>query len=280
MQSPLPSSELEQLDAVETDILNVLLHDFGYDYAGASAGWLKRVIRGHVAVEHLSTTRGLREKVLHDQACRVRLLRRLTSAPRALFQEPGFWRSFRETVVPWLRTYPFIRVWHVGCATGEEVYSMAILLEEAGLYDRCRIYTTDPDEMLLKQAKDGIVPLTNMQAYTRNYQEAGGEHAFSRYYSANYDQAVFGAHLKRNVVFAQHDLETDGPFNEFHVIICRDLLTALTPDTQERARGLFLDSLVHLGFLCLGTKEPVEAVTATGEYEVNGESAGIFRRRR
>jgi chemotaxis protein methyltransferase CheR len=127
-------------------------------------------------------------------------------------------------VVPVLRTYPFIRIWHAGCSTGEEVYSMAIVLQEAGLYDRCRIYATDMNELVLKKAKAGIFPLKQMQEYTQLYHQAGGRKAFSEYYTAAYENAIFGASLKDNMVFAHHNLATDTSFNEFNVILCRNVL--------------------------------------------------------
>jgi len=178
--------------------------------------------------------------------------------------------------VPFLRTYPFIRIWHVGCSTGEEVYSMAILLEEEGIYDRCRLYATDIDAGALRKARDGIYPLASMQEYTANYVRAGGKASFSEYYTASYDHAIFRPSLKRNVVFAQHNLATDGPFNEFQGILCRGVLPALRPEVQARTQELFRASLVRLGFLCLGTNESISTANRS-EYEVFS-TGGIFRR--
>jgi chemotaxis protein methyltransferase CheR len=192
-----------------------------------------------------------------------------------MFDEPAFYLAFREKVTPLLRTYPFIRIWHAGCATGEEVYSMAILLEEAGLYDRCRLYATDLDEAALRQARDGIFPLAAMQDYTANYLRAGGERAFSQYYTAGHDHAIFRASLKKNLIVAQHNLGTDGPFNEFHAIVCRNVLPTLAPSTRARAGRLFADSLIRFGFLCLGAREPIDQAGAG--YEAIDRD-GIYRR--
>jgi chemotaxis protein methyltransferase CheR len=180
-------------------------------------------------------------------------------------------------VVPLLRTYPFIRIWHVGCATGEEVYSMAILLEEEGLYDRCRLYATDVEDPALKRARDGIFPLESMQEFTANYVRAGGKLAFSEYYTASYDHALFRPSLKRNLIFAQHNLATDGPFNEFQAILCRGVLPSLTPPVQERAHRMFRDSLVRLGFLCVGPTESVASSVGRSAYELF-TTGGIYRR--
>lgn len=273
-----PPSRHLQLDDAEIELLEVLLHDYGYDYRQADTAWLKHKIRDHVAGEQLHTAGGLREKVLHDEACRQRLLRTLTLDANTMFHEPAFFRAFREGVVPLLRTYPFIRLWHVGCSTGEKVYSMAILLEEAGLYDRCRIYATDVDSAALQHARNGIFPLVAMQEYTANYLLAGGQGVFSEYYTASYDHAIFRPSLRKNLIFAQHSLETDGPFNEFHAIVCNGVTLALGPSTRARAHRLFAQSLVRFGFLCLG-KDASEAHSAGGaEYEVFDGRGGIFRR--
>jgi len=269
-------SEESQLESAELDLLEVLLHDYGFDYRHAPPGWLHARIANRVVAEQLQTVKGLREKIFHDEACRQRLLRNLTQDADAMFYEPAFYRAFRAAVVPFLRTYPFVRIWHAGCSTGEEVYSMAILLEEEGLYDRCRLYATDIDEAALKQARDGIYPLASMQEYTTNYVRAGGKASFSEYYTASYDHAIFRPALKRNMVFAQHNLATDGPFNEFQAILCRGVLPSLGPAVQARGHELFRSSLVRLGFLCLGTNE---SITSAGRSEYEGFSTGgIFRR--
>jgi chemotaxis protein methyltransferase CheR len=268
----------ERLDAAEVEVLDLLLHDYGYDYRRTPTAWLKRAIRDRVAAERLRTTRGLREKARHDEACRRRLLHSLAPASGAMFQEPAFYLAFREKVVPLLRTYPFVRIWHVGCATGEEVYSMAILLAEAGLYDRCRLYATDLDETALREARDGIVPLAMMREHAANYLRAGGEGDFSRYYTAGYERAIFRASLKRNLIFARHDPGTDGPFNDFHAVVCRDVLRALAPPARARASRLVLGSLVRFGFLCLGTREPLASAGAGAACEPVDASVGIYRR--
>jgi chemotaxis protein methyltransferase CheR len=272
-----PTVSNDRLDAPEVDLLEIFLHDYGFDYRMSSVEWLRQKIGACVAAEELQTVQGLREKVLHDESCRQRLLRTLTLDASPMFYEPAFYQAFRAGVVPLLRTYPFVRIWHVGCSTGQEVYSMAILLEDEGIYDRCRLYATDIDESALKQARAGIFPLASMKAYTANYVRAGGKAAFSEYYTASYDNAIFRPSLKRNIILAQHDLASDGPFNEFQVIVCRGVLPTLGPAIQSRAHDLFRQSLVRLGFLCLGETEALGDNGGRSAYEPFS-TGGIYRR--
>jgi chemotaxis protein methyltransferase CheR len=172
-----------------------------------------------------------------------------------MFRDPGFYEVFRNEVVPLLRTYPFIRIWHAGCSTGEEVYSTAIVLEEEGLLERTRVYATDINDAVLQQARAGIFPLNRMQEYTENYIRAGGKRSFSEYYTAKYDGALFSPSLTRNVVFSQHNLVTDRSFSEFNIIFCRNVLIYFDRDLQNRVHSLFYDSLVMFGILALGSKE-------------------------
>src|SRR5690606_27085585 len=166
----------------------------------------------------------LQERVLHDPAALERFLLGLSVNVTAMFRDPSFYLTFRTRVVPLLRTYPFIRIWHAGCSTGEEVYSMAILLHEEGLYERCRIYATDMNEAVLGRAREAIFPLNRMQEYTANYLRSGGKRSFSEYYTAAYDGAIFRPMLREQVIFSQHNLAMDGSFNEFHVILCCNVL--------------------------------------------------------
>ena len=272
-----PSAGSGQLDEAERDLLELLLHDYGYDFRRVAVPWLKQRLRDRVSAEQLQTARGLREKMLHDEACRQRLFRSLALDANAMFHPPDFYRAFTERVVPLLRTYPFIRLWQVGCSTGEEVYSMSILLEEAGLYDRSRIYATEGDTFLLHQARDGIFPLAAMREYTANYQRAGGRGTFSEYYTASYEHAIFRPSLRKNLIFAQHDLATDGPFNDFHVILCRGGLMALPVATRARAAQLFEDSLIRFGFLCPGTDQSAARLTVP-DFVPFDESGQILRR--
>jgi chemotaxis protein methyltransferase CheR len=207
-----------------------------------------------------------------------RLLLDLSVNVTAMFRDPLFYVAFRTKVIPLLRTYPFIRMWHAGCSTGEEVYSMAILLEEAGLYDRARIYATDINDVVLQQARRGIFPIDRMQEYTENYIRAGGTRSFSEYYTAKYDGALFDQRLVRNVVFAQHNLVTDRSFSEFHAIFCRNVLIYFDKDLQNRVHALFYDSLVRLGVLSLGSKESLKFSKYEENYERLDVSEKIYRK--
>lgn len=175
--------------------------------------------------------------------------------------------AFSKQVVPLLCTYPFIRIWHAGCATGEEIYSIAILLQEAGLYHRCRIYARDMNEQALRQAKAGIFSLTSMQAITQQYLQAGGQQSFSKYYTAAYDNAIFCAALKKNIVFSQHNLATDSCFNEFNVIFCRNVLIYFNPLLQARVHHLLYESLCKFGILGLGRQESLKLTLHEKDYK-------------
>ena len=206
-----------------------------------------------------------------------RLLLDLSINVTAMFRDPTFYVSFREKVVPLLRTYPFTRIWVAGCSTGEEVYSLAILLQEEGLYDRTRIYATDINETVLDRARAGVFPLDKMREYTQNYIRAGGERAFSEYYVAKYDGAQFQRSLVEHVVFAQHNLVSDRSFNEFNVIICRNVMI-YDRALQQRVQELFYESLVTFGVLALGAKESIRFSPHEGAYEALDPNERLYRK--
>ncbi len=267
------------LEDVEIELLleGVFRH-YGYDFRDYAPSSIRRRLRHLVVGEGLPSISDLTEKVLHDPAWLDRLLAAFSINVSAMFRDPSFYRVFREKLVPILRTYPFVRIWHAGCSTGEEVYSTAILLHEAGLYDRCRIYATDINEVVLRKARDGIFPLTAMKAYTANYIQSGGTGAFSEYYTAQYDNAIFRPGLKRNLVFAQHNLAMDTSFNELHVIVCRNVMIYFNRTLQSRVLDLFSASLVRLGFLCLGNKESLKGTRGEAAYEVVNADERIYRK--
>lgn len=264
---------------LEVRLLTTAIYErYGYDFRDYSYPSLKRRILKRVYGEGTQTVAGLLEKVLHDTECMQRLLQDLSINVTAMFRDPTFYIAFRQKVVPLLRTYPFIRIWHAGCSTGEEVYSMAILLTEEGLYNRCRIYATDINEPVLERAKTGIFPLSTMQENTTNYQQAGGHLAFSDYYTARYDHAIFRAELRENLVFAQHNLVTDASFNVFNVVICRNVLIYFNNALQERVHQLFLASMEPFGILGLGKKESIKYTSVVDSYDAIDDEERLYRR--
>jgi chemotaxis protein methyltransferase CheR len=228
--------------------------------------------------EELRSISELQGKVLHDPEAMQRLLQHLSVNVTTMFRDPPFFRSFREKVVPHLRAVPFVRIWAAGCSTGEEVYSLAILLHEENLFERCRIYATDMNTRVVEDAKTGIFPVSQMQEYTQNYIAAGGASAFSEYYTSQYERAIFKSWLRRNVVFAQHNLAVDGSFNEFNVIVCRNVMIYFDLELQARAHDLVLQSLRRGGFLCLGRRESLRGCRTPEVYETVDEKERIFRR--
>jgi chemotaxis protein methyltransferase CheR len=242
-----------ELERIEIDLLleGVYRH-YGLDFRGYALGSLKRRLARRMREEGTPTLSALQDKVLHDQEAMERLLVALSISVTAMFRDPSFYRAFREKVVPLLRTYPFIRLWNAGCATGEETLSLAIVLEEEGLLDRTRIYATDFNAGVVDKARSAEFPLARMKGYTENYLKAGGKAEFSRYYTSDGSIARFSPELTQNMVFAQHNLVSDGSFNEFHGILCRNVLIYFGNPLQRRVHELFHDSLVNFGVLGLG----------------------------
>ncbi|MCW2922994.1 MAG: methyltransferase, CheR-type, SAM-binding domain, C-terminal [Thermoleophilia bacterium] len=269
----------DSLEDLEAELLLEAIHrHYGFDFREYSPASLRRRLRKRLEEEELDTFSQLQDRVLHDAAVMERLLLDLSINVTAMFRDPGFYASFREHVVPLLRTYPYFRVWHAGCSTGEEVYSMAILLHEEGLLDRARIYATDMNEVVLERARSAIFPLDRMKDHTTNYVRAGGTAAFSDYYLARYDGALFHRWLGENIVFAPHNLATDGPFNEFHVILCRNVMIYFDPNLQTRVHGLFRDSLARRGVLGLGAKESIQFTAHADEYDTLDKTWKLYRR--
>ena len=275
MQETTPDT----LEDLEIDLLlEAIFRQYGFDFRGYARSSLKRRVRAAVIAEGLATVAGLLEKTLHDARCLERLLLGLSVNVSAMFRDPRFFRALREGAVPLLRTYPFIRIWQAGCSTGEEVYSLAILLQEEGLYDRCRIYATDMNEIVLKKAREGIYPLDVMKRYTANYLDSGGTRSFSDYYTAAYDHVILRESLRERVVFSQHNLVADGVFNEFNVILCRNVMIYFTQPLQERVLDLFSRSLARFGLLGLGSHESLRFLAKDQEYEPLVAGEKLFRR--
>ncbi len=267
------------LERIEIELLlEGIFRHYGFDFRAYAYASIRRRLWKRIEEEGLASVSALQERVLHEPEMMEKLLLDLSINVTAMFRDPSFYVAFREHVVPMLRTYPFIRVWHAGCSTGEEVYSMAMLLREEGLYDRSRIYATDINEVVLKRAKAGIFPLERMQEYTDNYLRAGGKRSFSEYYTAKYGGALFDQSLTKNVVFSQHNLVTDRSFSEFNVILCRNVLIYFDKTLQSKVHSLFYDSLAMFGVLVLGSKETPRFMAHEECYEQIAPPEKIFRK--
>ena len=275
----IPLAYDPDLERIEIELLlEGIYRQYGFDFRSYAYASIRRRLWRRIEAEGLRTVSALQERVLHEPRMMEQLLLDLSINVTAMYRDPGFYLAFREQVIPTLRTYPFVRIWHAGCSTGEEVYSMAILLEEEGLYDRARVYATDINELVLQKARSGIFPLDRMQEYTENYIKAGGKRSFSEYYTAKYDGALFSPSLRRNVVFSQHNLVTDRSFAEFTVILCRNVLIYFDRDLQSRVHGLFYDSLVRFGVLGLGSKETLKFSEYEDRYAPISVAEKLYRK--
>jgi chemotaxis protein methyltransferase CheR len=276
-----PSSPEGRLET-ETIELQLLLEgvyrQYGFDFREYAPASLKRRVWRRVQAEKAESISGLLARVLHDPDVMERLLLDLSINVTSMFRDPTFYAAFREQIVPMLRTYPFTRIWVAGCSTGEEVYSLSILLHEEALYDRTRIYATDINETVLEQAREGVFPLEKMKDYTENYIRSGGKRSFSEYYLAKYEGALFDRALTDNVVWAPHNLVQDRSFNTFNVILCRNVMIYFDRTLQTRVHQLFYDSLEHLGVLALGHKESIRFTGLEHAYEEIDAQEKLYRK--
>jgi chemotaxis protein methyltransferase CheR len=259
-------------------LLEGLYRVHGFDFREYSRASLKRRVLELMRAEKLETVSAFQDKILHDAACLDRFLLGLSVHATAMFRDPSFYLTFRKRVVPLLRTYPTVQIWIAGCSTGEEVYSLAILLQEEKLYAKSRIYATDISQAVLRRAREGIFPLAAMRDYTANYHQAGGTHEFSDYYTAQYDSVIFSAGLRNNIVFSEHNLATDGSFNEFQVILCRNVMIYFNKDLQARVHNLLYDSLSMFGVFGLGNKESLKFTPRAAFYEHLNENDKLYRK--
>jgi chemotaxis protein methyltransferase CheR len=245
------------------------------DYTGASQ---KRRVLHAMREMDCETVSALQEKVMHDPQAFARLLQYLTIPVTEMFRDPEYYAAVRSQVVPFLQTYPSLKIWIAGCSTGEEVYSMAILLKEEGLLERSLVYATDINPESLEAARRGVFPLDRMRLYTENYQNAGGKRAFSDYYTAAYGGALFDRSLVENVTFADHSLATDSVFSETHFVSCRNVMIYFNRRLQNRVLGLFHESLCHRGFMGLGSKESIDFSSYADRFEVLSRRERLFRK--
>lgn len=270
------SSDIEEIEVKL--LLEGVWMRYGYDFREYSLAPLRRSIASGMAGEGVPTISAYQERLLHDSTCMQRFLSGVGVNVTSMFREPEEFRSFREEVIPRLRTYPSIRIWVAGCATGEEVYSLAIILQEEGVYEHTRIYATDLNEDNLAVARTGAYAIERIRADEGSYAHSGGRGQISDHYTVAGNRARFRRELQRNVTWARHNLVTDGSFNEFHLILCANVLIYFKPALQERAHRLFFDSLIRSGYLALGERESLTFCPESSRYERVRDGVSLFQK--
>ena len=272
-------SESHINDELEIDLfLEAIFRKYGYDFRSYSRASLKRRIHNQIESFKLNNICELTHLVIHDEAMFTKIFDHMTVNVTEMFRDPYFYKSFRDDIAPQLKSYPSFKIWHAGCSTGQEIYSMCILLKELGLYDKAQIYATDIDHQVLEKAKKGIFPINTASLYSRNYRDSGGFYSLSDYYTARYDSIIMDSSLKKNIIFADHDLATDQVFNEVQVIICRNVLIYFNHSLQDRVFKLFSNSLDYGGFLCLGSKESLRFSECYSLYETLNSKYKIYQK--
>ena len=270
-----------QADDLDIDILfEAVFRKYSYDFRHYARASLRRRVEAAVSALHLDSIAHLQHVVLRDQAAFTRLLSQITIPVSEMFRDPFYFRSLRDRALPILATYPSLKVWVAGCSTGEEVYSLAILLDEAGLLERALIYATDINPESLRAAQQGVYALDRVAGFTRSYQEAGGARSLSEYYTAAYSAVAFDRRLSSRIVFSDHDLATDTAFAEVQLISCRNVLIYFDRVLQDRAVALFDESLASRGFLGLGSRESLHMSASAAAFEPVDASAKLYRKRR
>lgn len=252
-------------------LLDDMLQLYGYDFTGYSRASLRRRIHRIMINDKLPSFAEFRYRIRNDKQYFSHTVEEISVNVTEMLRDPSFYKALIEKVLPVLSTYPFIRVWHAGCATGEEVYSMAILLKEANLLHKTLLYGTDINPAALEKARQGIFAISHLQQYSRNYIAAGGRNDFSAYYTAKYHLAKFDEELSRRMVFSTHNLVTDSSFNSFQLILCRNVMIYFDKALQDRVLQLFDSSLEHFGFLALGTKESIRFSPIASGYKQLGK---------
>jgi len=270
-------------DGVENIEITLLLEGiflrYGHDFRSYGRASVERRIRQFQEKSGYAAISEMIPKLLRDETFFQGLLRDLSITVTEMFRDPFVYRRIREKVIPLLHTYPFIKIWHAGCATGEEAYSLAIVLQEEGLYERATIFATDFNDTALEKAKTGIYPMDNVKLFTNNYHGSGGTLPFSEYYHAHYESMAISPSLKKRIVFANHNLVTDAVFSEMHMILCRNVLIYFDATLQKKVLGLFRESLIRGGFLCLGNKESLRFSDVEKDFNTIDDKGKIYRKK-
>ena len=260
-------------------LLEAIYRKYGYDFREYSQAHIRRRISNRMTLSGIDDVAKMQSMVLNNEQFIAEILQDLSITVTEMFRDPLFYKSLREHVIPILKTYPFIKIWHAGCASGEEAYSMAILLQEEGLYERTTIYATDFNQSALDRAKDGIFSNKLIKEYTANYQLSGGQESFSKYYTSHYDNVIMNQSLKKNIVWANHNLVTDSVFAEVHLLLCRNVLIYFDQNLQNKVQTLFYSSLINGGILALGCKESIQFTDFFEQYIELDPKQRIFKKR-
>ena len=272
------SADLNLTDEQIAIILSDLIEHYGYDFTNYSAASLKRRIQRLLTMDKVVSFAEFRHRIQRDADYFKRFVEQVTVNVTEMFRDAHFYRTLREQVIPELATRPLIRIWHAGCSTGEEVYSMAILLQEANLLHKSLLYATDINPAVLEKVRLGMFPMSQMKQYSENYIHSGGRNDFSKYYIAQYDTAKFDESFKSRIILATHNLVSDTSFNEFQLILCRNVMIYFDKELQDRALELFDNSLEKLGFLALGSKETLKFSSVMSRYRQLDNKEKIWRK--
>ena len=270
-----------RIEDIEVDLLlEAIFERYGYDFRNYGRASINRRVKRFLSDSGCKTVSEMIPRLLHEKAFFEKMIGYFSITVTEMFRDPPVYQSIRKQVVPVLKTYPYIRAWNAGCATGEEAYSLAILLKEEGMYERTTLFATDFNDEALEKAKEGIYLSENVKEFTSNYQKAGGMNSFSEYYHARYGAVAIDLSLKKNITFANHNLVTDSVFSEMHLILCRNVLIYFSKPLQDRVLRLFSESLVPNGFLCLGTKENIVFSEVADHFKPLNEKLRIFQKKR
>jgi chemotaxis protein methyltransferase CheR len=270
--------DVQSIENLEIELLlTALKRRYGYDFSQYAKASLKRRLLNAADKMHVNNISDLIPKLLHNQDLLIEFVSTISVTVTEMFRDPDFYIAFREKIIPRLSTYPFIKIWHAGCATGEEVYSMAIVLHEAGLLERTQLYGTDFNDMALKTASDGIYPVDHIKAYTKNYSAFSKAASFSDYYHSKYGSVKMADFLRERIIFSRHNLASDHHFGEMNIVICRNVLIYFDISLQNKALSLFKESLIPYGYLCLGNKENLLHSDFNDSFEVISKEQRIYK---
>ncbi|MBF0299668.1 MAG: protein-glutamate O-methyltransferase CheR [Oligoflexia bacterium] len=259
-------------------LLEAIYQKYGYDFRNYSRPSLTRRIGNFLQNSKYQSIAEIIPDLLDDVTVLKNMINAISVTVTEMYRDPDFFKETREKIFPYLKSYPRINIWHAGCATGEEVYSFAIMLFEEQLYDRCNIYATDMNEQSVNIAKEAIFPIDIIKIGTENYRKAGGKHSFTDYYYSKFDRVIIDNNLKNNITFSTHNLVTDGCFNQMHIILCRNVLIYFNKDLQDQVLQLLTKSLLYNGIFCLGPKESIDFSSVSNDFETLSKINKIYKK--